>query len=265
VTSPIATSSWRRCATDLRGVSRETLPGVTDARAFLDDLAARLALPTGAAASLDALLKVVATDEEAPTTVTAPVEAARVHVQDSLDGLQAAAVREAAAIADLGAGAGFPGLVLAVALPRAHVTLVESAGRKCAFMRRAAEAAGISNADVVHARAEEWVQGLAAQDVVTARALAPLTTLVEYAAPLLRVGGTLVAWKGRRDPAEEADGAAAADETGLSEAEIVRIPPREGADERHLYLYSKVRDTPDRYPRRPGIARKRPIQASGGG
>jgi 16S rRNA (guanine527-N7)-methyltransferase len=238
---------------------------VTGARRHLDELAARMALPPGAAAAFDALLETLAADPEAPTTVTAPAEAARVHIEDSLDGLLAPAVRAGAAIADLGAGAGFPGLVLAVALPQARVALVESAGRKCAFMRRAAEAAGIRNAAVVHGRAEEWPAGRGAHDVVTARAVAPLTTLVEYAAPLLRLGGTLVAWKGRRDPAEEADGAAAAVAVGLSDPEIVRIPPREGADQRHLYLYSKVRETPDRYPRRPGMARKRPIQASGRG
>ena len=86
--------------------------------------------------------------------------------------------------------------------------------------------------------------------------------LVEYAAPLLELGGALVAWKGRREPAEEADGAAAAGALGMSAPEAIAVEPFAGARDRHLYLSSKVRPTPARYPRRPGMARKRPIQAS---
>jgi 16S rRNA (guanine527-N7)-methyltransferase len=238
---------------------------MTVVRSDLDALAVRLGLPSAAAAQLDALLECVASDPEAPTTVTVPAEALRVHVEDSLDGLLVPAVCAARRIADLGAGAGFPGLALAAALPDARVALVESVAKKCAFIERAVLAAGLANADVVNARAEDWAEGMGAHDVVTARALAPLTALVEYAAPLLVDGGALVAWKARLDGEEEADGAAAAAEVGLELADVVPVPPRPGADERHLYVYLKVRDTPDRYPRRPGMARKRPIRASGRG
>ena len=178
-------------------------------------------------------------------------------------GLEVEELRAARAIADLGAGGGFPGLALAVARPEATVTLVESVGKKCDFLRRAAAAAELGNVEVVHARAEEWQEGLAKQEVVTARALAPLNVLAEYAAPLLRDGGALVAWKGRRDPQEEADGDAAATTLGLTQAQIRTVHPFEAAGDRHLYLYLKVRSTPNKYPRRPGIARKRPIRASG--
>jgi 16S rRNA (guanine527-N7)-methyltransferase len=98
--------------------------------------------------------------------------------------------------------------------------------------------------------------------VVTARALAPLTALVEYAAPLLKDGGRLVAWKGARDAAEEADGAAAAAATGMELEQIHQAPPRPGADQRHLHVFRKVAPTPPRYPRREGMARKRPIVAA---
>ena len=74
---------------------------------------------------------------------------------------------------------------------------------------------GLGNVEVVNARAEAWPEGIGAQDLVVARALAPLPVLLEYAAPLLEPGGVLVAWKGRREPAEEADGAAAADALGM--------------------------------------------------
>jgi 16S rRNA (guanine527-N7)-methyltransferase len=99
---------------------------------------------------------------------------------------------------------------------------------------------------------------------VTARAVAPLDALAEYAAPLLREGGALVAWKGRRDPDEEAAGARAAGVVGLEIAEVRPVQPFAAAEHRHLHVYVKVRPTPDRFPRRPGMARKRPLGASTG-
>lgn len=232
------------------------------ARRRLQELADQYALSDEVVAKLASLLQTVADDPTAPTTVTEPVRGVDVHLADSLVGLEVAELRAARRIADLGAGAGFPGLVLAAALPEAHVDLVESVGKKCAFMAAAAERAGVNNVKAVPARAEEWVEGRLACEVVTARALAPLTALVEYAAPLLTLGGTLVAWKGARDPAEEADGDAAAEIVGLERREIRPVKPFAQAEHRHLYLYSKVRDTPSRFPRRAGMARKRPLSAA---
>ena len=203
------------------------------------------------------LLELVRDDPTAPTTVRDPPAAVDAHVADSLAALALPALQEAAAIADLGTGAGFPGLPLALARPQARVFLVESLGRKCAFLERAVDASGAANATVVCRRAEEWPErGL---DVVCVRAVAPLAVLVEYAAPLLRVGGSLVAWKGRPETSEVAGGRAAAEIVGLEEAEVVTLTPRAGAERRTLYLYSKVLQTPDRFPRRAGMARKRPL------
>ncbi len=215
-----------------------------------------------AAPRLERVLLLLAADPTAYTTVTEPARAVEVHVADSLDGLDLDVVRAARTIADLGAGAGFPGLVLAVCLPDATVSLVEAGGRKCEFMGRLIEGAAIPNALPVHARAEAWPAGVGAQDLVTARAVAPLAVLVEYAAPLLVDGGHLVAWKGSRDPAEEADGAAAATATGMALVDVHRPSPRPGADQRHLHVFQKVAPTPPRYPRREGMARKRPITAT---
>jgi 16S rRNA (guanine527-N7)-methyltransferase len=234
------------------GVSRETL-------ARLDDLAARWRLPDGSVERLARLLTLVAAEPASITAVRDPAEAVEAHVADSLDGLAATPLDAPAVLADLGSGAGFPGLVLAVARPAAAVALVESVGRKAAFLRAAAGAMGLGNVTVVQARAESWRAGLGAHDVVTARALAPLPVLVEYAASLLREGGHLVAWKGRRDATEEADAAAAAAALGLGAARVLRAAPRAGADERHLHVFEKVAATPAGYPRREGMARKRPL------
>jgi 16S rRNA (guanine527-N7)-methyltransferase len=230
--------------------------------ARLGELAVRYGLPADAPARFEALLDLVAAEPSAITSVRDPAEGVDVHVADSLVALELAEVRAARRIADLGSGGGFPGLALAVALPDARVWLVESVARKGAFLGRAVERLALRNVAVVVARAEAWPAGIGAHDLVTARALAPLPVLIEYAAPLLAIGGQLVAWKGRVDPAEEADGRAAAARIGMSEAAARPVNPFRGAGARYLYLSSKVRTTPPDYPRRPGMARKRPIRAS---
>jgi 16S rRNA (guanine527-N7)-methyltransferase len=228
----------------------------------LAELAARYGLPATATDRLALLLDLVADEPSAITSVRDPGRGVDVHVADSLVALELAEVRAARRIADLGSGGGFPGLALAIALPDSRVAVVESAGRKSAFLRSAVERLELVNVEVVNARVEAWRAGLDAHDLVTARALAPLSVLMEYAAPLLRTGGTLVAWKGQRDPAEEADGAAAAAVLGMREPDARPVSPFETAAGRHLYLSSKVSPTPSRYPRREGMARKRPIRAS---
>jgi len=224
-------------------------------------LVERYALPDAAVRQLSALLDALARDPHAPTTVREPDQAVHTHLADSLVALELACVHAAGSIADLGAGAGFPGLPLAIALPAARVALVESAVRKCAFIRATAEAAGLRNVEVVAERAEAWNAGIGTRDLVTARALAPLAVLAEYAAPLLRERGVLVAWKGRRDTQEERDAAAAADALGLVVEEVQPVHPYPGAEHRHLHVLRKVAPTPERFPRRPGMARKRPLHA----
>ena len=230
----------------------------------LAELRSRYALSVEQLAQLQTILDQVTEAPDAPTTVTAAGPALRDHLADSLVGLELDRVRHARTIADLGAGAGFPGLPLAVALPQATVHLVESIGRKCVFMQRVIDAAEISNAVVVCARAEEWTDGIGSCDVVTARALAPLPVLAEYAAPLLREKGALVAWRGRRDPSDEAAAAVAAAELGLDVLEVQPVTPYPGALHRHLHELVKTRPTPSRFPRRAGMARKRPLGAGSG-
>lgn len=225
----------------------------------LAELAERHALPGTALPALRAVLELLAADPTAPTTVTAAAAAVDVHVADSLSGLVVEPLRRAGHIADLGAGAGFPGLVLAAALPGASVSLVESVGRRCAFLDRALAASGLRNARVVCERAEGWEDGRERCDAVTARALAPLGVLVEYAAPLLRDGGVLVAYKGARDRDEEEAAARAGAIVGLECEEVVRVHPYTGAEHRSLHVWSKVAPTPARFPRRAGMARKRPL------
>jgi 16S rRNA (guanine527-N7)-methyltransferase len=208
---------------------------------------------------LQALAELLIHDKRAPTTVRDPLRVVDDHLADSLVALDLEEVGAAKTIADLGAGAGLPGLPLAIAMPAAKVSLVESNRRKCAFLARAVAKTDAANAVIVNARAESWEEARGLIDVVTARALAPLAVVAEYAAPLLRLGGVLVAWRGRRDLDAEDQAAAAAAQLGLEVHPPRRVEPFRGAQHRHLHLMLKVMDTPDRFPRRPGVALKRPL------
>lgn len=227
----------------------------------VDELIDRYGLSGAAAEQLARLVDLVASDPLAPTAVRDPARVVDDHLADSLVALELTEVQQAASIADLGSGPGFPGLALALALAGAEVALVESNARKCAFIERAIAILGARNACAFNVRAESWGEGLRSFELVTARALAPLDVVAEYAAPLLRMGGTLVAWRGRRDPDAERSAAAAAAQLGLQLHQPVPVVPYHGAEHRHLHLMSKVMKTPDGFPRRPGVARKRPLGA----
>ena len=235
--------------------------GERDVRSLLEGLATRHRLSTGQVAQLGAILTTLASDELAPTTVREPTHALDVHLADSLVALELEVVREAARIADIGAGAGFPGLPLAVALPSAEVRLVESQARKCGFIEGVVAGSGMTNVEVVCARAEQWPEGIGANDLVVARAVASQPVVLEYAAPLLRLGGALVDWRGRRDLGEERSAGSAAELLGLRLESIQRVEPYEGVRDHHLHVYLKVEETPERFPRRAGMARKKPLAA----
>jgi 16S rRNA (guanine527-N7)-methyltransferase len=226
-----------------------------------DAAANRWELSSRQHAQLAALLALLARDEHAPTAVREPAAAATVHVADSLVALELEVIRRARSIADIGAGAGFPGLAIAVALSDAQVSLIESQRRKCEFLQRAIAEAEITNARVICMRAEDWREGLCESDAVLARALAPQPVVLEYAAPLLRLGGTLVDWRGRRAGEQERSADAAAAQLGLRREEVRNVRPFEGATDRYLHLFLKVSATPERFPRRAGVARKRPLAA----
>jgi 16S rRNA (guanine527-N7)-methyltransferase len=226
----------------------------------LGEVASAYGLGEDAAEQLRRVLVALQAEPDPHTTV--PVDrAVDVHVADSLAALEVEELRRARRIADVGAGAGFPGLPLAVALPNARVDLIEAAQRKAALIGRLIEAAETPNARVVPARAEEWAgaDGRDSYEAVCARAVAALPVLAEYAAPLLADGGVLVAWKGGRDKEEEDRGASAARQLGLEPGEVRAVTPYPGSRDRHLHLYRKVSPTPDGFPRRPGMAGKRPL------
>lgn len=210
-------------------------------------------------AALQTVLDLLAVERASVSSVVGE-RAWQVHVVDSLTGLEVDELAAATRVADIGAGAGFPGLVLAVALPGAEVDLIESVGRKCEFMRGAAEAAGIANARVLNSRSEELAagRGREAYEAVTARAVGRLSTLAELASPLLKPDGVLVAWKGKRDADEEAQLQRASENLAMRQERVLDVGARAGSRHRHLHVIRKSGPTPDNLPRRPGMAKKRP-------
>lgn len=209
--------------------------------------------------SLGTVLELLAQERASVSSVT-DQRAWKVHVEDSLTGLDVPDLRSAGRIADVGAGAGFPGLVLAVALPEANVDLIDSIGRKTAFIAHAAEVADIPNAFAITTRAEDLARTEAGEtyDVVTARAVGRLSTLAELASPLLREGGVLIAWKGRRDDDEEAQMDRASAFLAMTPEQILDVGHRAGSEHRHLHVIRKSGPTPENLPRKPGLAKKRP-------
>jgi len=243
------------------GVGESRDAGVREPRTAreIERLGGRYGLDPQAGAQLACLVDSLVSDTHAPTAVREPSRVVDDHLADSLVAIELEEIRVAASIADIGSGAGLPGLPLAVARPEARVFLVESASRKCAYLEGLLARCSIANCEVIHARVETWTSGRNRLDVVTARAVAALPVVLEYAAPLLRVGGTLVAWRGRRDPDEDRAAADAAAALGMRAVAIHRVHPYQDAEHRHLHVWVKALETPARFPRRPGMAAKRPL------
>ncbi len=225
----------------------------------LRELADRYGLSSQALERLEVLLGALTGDQRAPTTVRDQRGALHAHIADSLVALELAEVRAPGRVADIGAGAGLPGLALASALEESSFWLVDSQASKCSFMAAVGGRAGIGNARVVCARIEEWNDGAELQDLVVCRALAPQPVVMEYASPLLKAGGHLVSWRGARSDSEERVAAAAAEMLSLSPVAVHHVQPFAEARDRHLHVFKKTGPTPSGFPRRTGLARKRPL------
>jgi 16S rRNA (guanine527-N7)-methyltransferase len=214
-------------------------------------------LDGAAAGRLVALLDRLALEGQNLTRIEGLDDGLDRHLADSLAALTLPAVAGAAAALDLGSGAGFPGLALAAARPEARLTLVESERRKAEWLVRAS--ASFPNVRVVAERSEDVARReREAWPLVTVRAVGPLPVVLELAAPLLAVDGTLVAWRGERVPGDEEAGARAAAALGLEPGPVTATRPFAGA-RRHLHEFRKREPTPPRFPRRPGRAAKRPL------
>ena len=198
------------------------------------------------------------------TAITEPDEAAARHFLDSLSVARVISAETLAggSLLDVGSGAGFPGLPLKLAWPGLSVTLVESVGKKAAFLRHVVDVLGLGGVQVEAGRAETLAHDTRLResfDVVTARAVAHMAALAELTLPFCKTGGVVVAQKkaGIDDELREAERAIAALGGALERIELVDdVEP--GAP-RWLVVVRKTAPSPERYPRRPGIPAKRPL------
>ena len=168
---------------------------------------------------------------------------------------------EAARAVDVGSGAGFPGIPLAIMLPQTRFTLIDALGKRVEFLREVIDALGL-NAEALHLRAEDAARRPELRegfDLVTARAVAPMNVLCEYLLPLARVGGHALALKGPglEEELARAEGAIALLGGRLERVQALDIPGRDW-DHRAAWIVKEA-PTPEKYPRRPGVAEKRPL------
>jgi len=196
------------------------------------------------------------------TSITAPHEIEVKHFLDSLSCLLALKPRAGDSLVDVGSGAGFPGIPLKIACPQLRVVLVESIGKKVEFCRRMVQLLGLEGIEVIQARAEQLGRDpkyRGQHDWAVARAVARLPVLLEYLLPLVRLGGVAIAQKGESGPAEAESAQAALQALGGELRQVIPVKLPGAGEARYLIVVGKISETPAKYPRRPGIATKRPI------
>ena len=196
------------------------------------------------------------------TALTAPEDVAVKHIIDSLTAYDAARFDGARTLIDVGTGAGLPGIPLAVYAPHLTVTLLDALNKRVRFLTEVTAAMGLQNVRCIHARAEEaarTAEHRAAYDIVVSRAVARLPVLLEYTLPFVRVGGTLLALKGRAYAEEQKEARRAAEVLGGGRitARPVHLPGLD--DVRAILTVTKERQTPAAYPRGGGAPARRPL------
>ena len=194
-------------------------------------------------------------------------EVLRRHVLDSLSCLLFSGFTGAKRVADVGSGGGLPGIPLAIVLPQVEVTLFESVGKKVEFLRYVIAELRLDRVRVMNERVEEAgrQEGHRGEyDICTVRAVSRLSVIAEYCLPLLRVGGHVVAMKGRRDSLQWDEAGRALKALGGSFLEDMQVPSISDMEQRNrrLVLFRKVVRTPKTYPRRTGVPARKPLGAS---
>jgi len=186
------------------------------------------------------------------------------HVLDSLSCFLFDSLGAASSMVDVGSGGGLPGLPIKIVEPRLKMTLVEATAKKVRFLRSAVEVLSLEEVEVCNARVEELArldEHRGMHDVATARAVARLSVVAEYCVPLLRVGGCVISMKGRLEEKEISEGERAAERLGARVTGLIRVPriPELGEKQRHLIILQKVAETPGKYPRKVGVAARKPL------
>lgn len=165
-------------------------------------------------------------------------------------------------ICDVGAGAGFPSIPLKICFPNLKVTIVDSLNKRIGFLEHLANELQLENVHFVHARAEDFGQNPSYRekfDIVTARAVARLSVLSELCIPLVKKGGIFISMKGAAAEGELSDAEKALTVLGATLTEEYSFTLPEEESERNIFVFTKTKNTPKKYPRKPGVPNKSPI------
>lgn len=195
------------------------------------------------------------------TAITEQDEIIVKHFVDSLSILKDLKPEER--IVDIGTGAGFPGIPLAILSEKNHFTLVDSLNKRIHFLNEVKEKLGLENVTTIHMRAEEFGQNKMYRekfDVAVARAVANLSVLIEYLFPVVKLGGKIICMKGSKIEEELQEARFAMKELGgvIDQKEEFYLP---GTDmKRNLIIFQKIKPSPKKYPRKPGQPAKQPLK-----
>ena len=196
------------------------------------------------------------------TAVTDDAEMFDKHFIDSLSVIKTGLIRKGARLIDVGTGAGFPGMVLAMACPDLHVTLLDSQQKRLSFLETVSKESQVGNVSLIHARAEDGARRKELRemfDYATARALAPMNVLCEYLLPYVLTGGYALCWKGPALKAEMDPGRKAAHLLG-GRMEMPVTYGVFGRDWEHIIQpVKKIQHTAMQYPRKAGIPKNKPL------
>ncbi len=194
------------------------------------------------------------------TAIKTPAEIYEKHFLDSLLPLSQWEMR--GSLLDVGSGAGFPGMVLALARPDLQVTVLEPTGKRCVFLAEIKKSLDLRQVTIVQARAEDYVKEKREQyDIVTARAVAALPMLAELCIPLVKIGGIFLAMKGLHGEAEVKEARYAYHQLGCKEPVIKRAVLPNGGQRINLWAM-KVHATKKMYPRASGVIKKKPLEGT---
>lgn len=193
------------------------------------------------------------------TSITDPEEIRLKHFEDSLSIIQTIELTDQSII-DIGAGAGFPGIPLKIKCAQIQLTLVEATRKKIEFLRHIVNKLDLKNVEIVWGRAEEVAKEKREQyDIAVSRAVAKLNVLSELCLPFVKVGGIFIAYKEKKieDEVKASENAIKILGGKLKEIKKVTLPNSDII--RSLVIIEKISPTPEKYPRRPGMAKKRPL------
>lgn len=194
------------------------------------------------------------------TAITEKDEVYRKHFLDSLEIVRAIDNKEKYTLCDVGSGAGFPSIPLAIVDSNVNVTIIDALNKRIKFLNELTSKLGLSNVEALHRRAEDYVKEVGASfDIVTARAVARLNVLVELCLPLVKVGGKFIAMKGSSGQEELEEAKKGISILGGKIIDVIDVVLPDEEEKRQLIIIYKEKETPKKYPRSFAKIKERPL------